>query len=55
MAVTHDESHISSQFVGADSESDIRFALNNGPEARDSYKLIIITAECHVHVPKGEL
>ena len=27
-----------SQFVGADAESGIRFALNNDAEAQDSYK-----------------
>ena len=30
---------IFSQFVGADSVSGIHFALNNDPEAQDSYKV----------------
>ena len=34
-----------SQFGGADSTSSISFALNNDPEAQDSCKLKIITAE----------
>ena len=33
------------QFVGADSKSGISFALNNAPEAQDSCKVRIITAE----------
>ena len=36
---------IYSQFVDADSKSDISFALNNAPEAKDSCKVKIITAE----------
>ena len=34
-----------SQFVDADSESDIHFALNIDPDAQDSYTFGIITAE----------
>ena len=34
-----------SVFLGADSESDICFALNNDPKAQDSYKVGIITAK----------
>ena len=33
------------QFVGADSKYGNSFALNNDPEAQDSCKVIIITAE----------
>ena len=33
------------QFIGADSKSGISFALNNDPEAQDSCKVTIITAE----------
>ena len=36
---------IFSQLVGADSKSGISFALNNDPEAQDSCKARIITAE----------
>ena len=36
---------IYSRFVGADSKSDISFAINNDPEAQDSCKVRIITAE----------
>ena len=35
----------SNLFIGADFESGIRFALSDGPEAEDSYKVRIITAE----------
>ena len=35
----------SSQFMGADSKSDINFALNNDPEAQDTCKVRIITAQ----------
>ena len=34
-----------SQFVGADCKSGISFALNNDPEAEDSYTVRIITSE----------
>ena len=36
---------IRSQFVGADSKSAISFALKSDPEAQDSCKVRIITAE----------
>ena len=36
---------IYSQFVGADSKSGISFAVKNDPEAQDSCKVKIISAE----------
>ena len=36
---------IYSQFVGADPESGICFALNNDPEAQANYKVRIVTLE----------
>ena len=53
MTLDHGDRQVTySQFVGSDSKSGIRFALNNDPEAQNSCNFRIIAAEMsHVNDP----